>query len=343
MKARLHDWVPRWWRGEAGVVGTLADFALAPAELLFRGIVRARAAGYERGWLRSEQSALPVVSVGNLGVGGAGKTPVAAWIAARLEEWGAKPAIVLRGYGADEILVHRELNPGVPVFAAPRRIDAVREAAAAGHDVVVLDDAFQHRVLRRDLDIVLLSADSWDGRMRLLPRGPWREGMGALRRADLVMVTRKSASPARAAELRAVVRERGGVGKERLIGCLLAAGKVRPLWGGEVADLERVVAGRGVVGVTSLADPRPFHETLRRAGGELEIAAFRDHHEFTREEARQLEERAGGRPLVMTRKEAVKLRGLLSEHANAWMLEQQVEIEVGLKILEGALRRLIGR
>lgn len=343
MKERLLDWVPRWWRGEAGAAGSAADLLLTPAEWLFRGVVQARNAGYSRGWLRSESGEVPVISVGNLGVGGAGKTPVAAWIAARLAGWGARPAIVLRGYGADEILVHRELNPEIPVFAAARRIEAVQKAAGAGRDVVVLDDAFQHRALARDLDIVLISADAWTGRVRLLPRGPWREGMGALRRADLVMVTRKSAMGGDGEGLREMLRVRGGVGEERLIECRLVAGVMRRFGGGEVGDLEQVVGGPGVVAVTSLADPRPFHETLRRAGGAVEVAAFPDHHEFTPDEARDLEARASGRRLVMTRKEAVKLRDLLSEHADAWMLEQRVEIERGAERLDAALQRVIGR
>src|SRR5690606_37512688 len=192
MAPGLREWVPRWWRGEAGWVGRGASAALWPAEQLFRGIVAARNRAFDSGLLRSERAPIPVISVGNLGVGGAGKTPFAAWVAGRLHEYGRRPAIVLRGYGADEILVHRELNPDVPVHAARARIEGVREAAARGSDVVILDDGFQHRAIQRDLDVVLLTADGWTGEVRLLPRGPWREDLGALRRADLVVVTRKA-------------------------------------------------------------------------------------------------------------------------------------------------------
>src|SRR6185437_5935989 len=96
-----------------------------------------------------------------------------AFIAAKLAESGMKPAIVMRGYGGDEPLVHARLNPGIPVLIAADRVRGARAARAAGRDVVVLDDAFQHRGAKRDVDVVLLSADL-AGPVRQLPAGPWR-------------------------------------------------------------------------------------------------------------------------------------------------------------------------
>src|SRR5688500_17343662 len=118
----IREWVPRWWKGEGGALGHGLDVGLWPVEMLFRAAVLGRNRAYDAGLLRIESAPIPVVSVGNLGVGGAGKTPISSWVAARLSRWGHRPAIVLRGYGADEILVHREINPAVPVFAAARRI-----------------------------------------------------------------------------------------------------------------------------------------------------------------------------------------------------------------------------
>src|SRR5688500_2241480 len=102
----LRSWVPRWWEGHGGAWGKVADVALAPVEAAFRGIVSVRNRGYDRGLLSAEAPPVPVISVGNVAVGGAGKTPVAAWVAGRLSGWGRHPAIALRGYGADEVLVH---------------------------------------------------------------------------------------------------------------------------------------------------------------------------------------------------------------------------------------------
>ena len=112
--------VERLWRSDtAGAV--LGRAALAPAQALYAGIVAIRGAMYDTGLLRSHDLALPAISVGNLSVGGTGKTPVAAWIAAELLSRGARPAIVLRGYGDDEPLVHATLNPSVPVIVSPDR------------------------------------------------------------------------------------------------------------------------------------------------------------------------------------------------------------------------------
>lgn len=318
------------------------DLVTLPAELLFRGAVGARDLAFARGLATAGRAEIPVISVGNIAVGGAGKTPVAAFLAGRLAEWGERPAIVLRGYGADEIAVHEELNPTVPVYAAVRRLEAVRQAQEAGRSVAVVDDGFQHRALRRDLDIVLLSADGWTGAVRLLPRGPWREGLAALRRADLVVITVKAADEPRVRALEQAILP--VVDARRIVRMRLAAGALRPVAGGRAArrPLDEL-RGERVVAVTTLADPRPFAAQLRAAGAEVELREFADHHDFSAEEVRGVVDAASGRPLVMTRKEAVKLRQLLPETAEAWMLEQRVEVEAGAELLDAALRRAVGR
>jgi tetraacyldisaccharide 4'-kinase len=141
---------------------------------------------------------VPVISVGNVTVGGTGKSPFVAWATRQLAAAGMRPAIALRGYGSrdpargDEALEYRETSPGVPVLAGADRHATVLAAIARGADVgcVVLDDGFQHRRLARDLDVVLIDATrpGLDG--RLLPAGWLREPAEALRRADLVVVTR---------------------------------------------------------------------------------------------------------------------------------------------------------
>jgi tetraacyldisaccharide 4'-kinase len=334
---RARAWVARWWAGDAGLPGKALDAGLAPAELLFRAAVAARNLAYGRGWLRVERAPVPVVSVGNVGVGGAGKTPVAAWIAARLLERGERPAVALRGYGADEVQVHRELNPEVPVLAAARRIRAAREAAASGCGVVVLDDGFQHRALARDLDVVLVSVEGWTGRRRLLPRGPWREDASALRRAGVVVATRKSAPEAEGArvagELRAIAP---GV---PVAECWLAPDALVPL-GPDPTSAP--AAGDPVLAVAALADPGPFAENLRGMGLAVELAAFPDHHAFDAAEAAALLARAAGRAIVMTHKDAVKLRDLLPPSARAWVLTQRVRFTAGedalLRALDAAVR-----
>ncbi|HEX3866226.1 MAG TPA: tetraacyldisaccharide 4'-kinase, partial [Gemmatimonadaceae bacterium] len=180
-----------WYSHDGLAAATRA--ALAPLEGAFRGVVGVRDMLYDAGWLPSHGTRIPAISVGNLTVGGTGKTPVAAWVARELAARGARPAVVLRGYGDDEPLVHRTLNPDVPVFTGADRAAAISAAAASGANVAVLDDGFQHRAVHRDADLVLINADRWTGDVRLLPAGPWREPIESVRRATLIIVTRKAA------------------------------------------------------------------------------------------------------------------------------------------------------
>lgn len=337
---RMRDWIPRWWRGEGGAVGSVLDALLLPAEHGYGAVVRARNLAYDRGWLASEEPPIPLVSVGNLGVGGAGKTPFAAWVAGRLQEWEVRPAVVLRGYGADEVLVHRELNPGMPVFTGARRMEAVRAAAEAGCGAAVLDDAFQHRALRRALDLVLISADAWGERRRLLPRGPWREGLGSLRRADAAVVTRKAVGPEAADRVVDTLRHRHP--ELAVVRCAIQPTTLVPLHAGSGTSLSRL-DGKQVLAVASLADPGPFARNLEQMGARVELAAFPDHHPFGADEAAGLLARAAGRTLVTTRKEAVKLRPLLPPGVHALVLDQRVQMEQGGDRLDQLLRTAVGR
>ncbi len=334
----LDAWVHRWWAGEAGTAGHALRVALAPAEAAFRAGVALRNRGYDAGWLRTERVDVPVISVGNVAVGGAGKTPFAAWLAARLREWGRRPAVVLRGYGEDEIIVHRELNPDVPVFRGAKRIDPAREAVAAGCDVLVLDDAFQHRALARDLDLVLVAVEGWSARPRVLPRGPWREGTQALGRADLIVLTRKSAGAAQAGEVAAEV-SRLHPGKP-IVQVALRPRGLAPLGGGAGMPLD-ALAGRSIVAVAALATPGPYLQHLREAGAEAEPALYPDHHAFSARDAAEIVKRTAGRWMVMTHKDAVKLRPLLADSSRAYVLEQSVAVESGVDVLDAALRRVL--
>lgn len=336
----LRRWVPRWWRGDAGMLGRVASAVLAPAEAGFRAVASLRNRAYDAGLLRSAEPPIAVVSIGNIGVGGAGKTPVAAWLARRLAESGRRPAVVLRGYGADEVAVHRELNSGVPVYAAPKRVEGVLAAAADGRDVAVLDDAFQHRVLGRHLDVVLVSAESWSARRRLLPRGPWREPAGALSRADLMIVTRKSASREAAASVAAECRAHAP-GVPLVVIHLAPTGLTDEAGGRLTLDW---LEDREVLAVASLADPVPFVRQLEALGARVELSAYPDHHPFSVNDLDEITRRAAGRRVVCTRKEAVKLRPLAAEHGAAAaplvVLEQGVAVESGGEAIDRALGSL---
>ena len=193
----------RWLWTSRRIDARLVRLALLPLAGLWKAAVGLRNIGFDRGWITSHELPLPAVAVGNLSVGGSGKTPIASWIAAHYVAQGIVPGILLSGYGRDEILVHRERVPEARVVANPDRIAAGLEAQAEGAGVLVLDDAYQLRQVWRDFNIAVVSAETSRAVRWSLPAGPWREGVASLRRANALIVTRKRADASVAAGLAA--------------------------------------------------------------------------------------------------------------------------------------------
>lgn len=334
----MTSWVDVVWYGD-GAAARLARGALAPAALAYDVVTSARNAWYGRPG-RARATAVPALSVGNLSVGGTGKTPVAGWCAARLRALGARPAIVLRGYGDDEPAVHRVLNPDVPVIATPDRLLGAERARAAGADVVVLDDAFQHRRARRIADLVLVSADRWRPDLTVLPAGPWRESPVGLRRATGVVVTRKAAGPEAASRVAAWV-SRVAPGVPVATVHLVPDALVRADAHGEAVRLE-TLAGHDALVVAGVGDPRAFAEQVRGAGVRVTLRAFADHHPYTEAEVAALARAAGTRPVLTTLKDAVKLSPRWPRTAPPlWYVSQRVVVEDGGAVLDGALAAVL--
>lgn len=331
-------WVYALWNDD-GLAWQLARAALAPAALLFRGVSASRGSLYSSGILPSHATAIPALSVGNLTVGGTGKTPLAAYIARRLRTAGAKPAIVLRGYGDDEVLVHETLNPDVEVVVEKDRVAGSEEARRRGCDVAVLDDAFQHRRAKRVADIVVVSADSWtDGRRRLIPAGPWREPLGAARRASLAIVTRKAVSVERAREVEAAVK---GVANIRTAIAHLEATALRR-FGSDDAISTSALRATSVLAISAIGDPKAFEMQLASCGATVESIAFRDHHRFTKDEADRLAARAVHHDrIVCTLKDAVKLGPLWPGPSPLWYVSQRVDVESGAGALDDVLTTVL--
>jgi tetraacyldisaccharide 4'-kinase len=328
--------VHRLWLGES-VPARVARAALYPLETAYGAVVSTRQRLYERGLLTSYDLALATVSVGNLTVGGTGKTPVSAWLVGQLASRGARPAVVLRDYGGDEALVHAALNRGTPVLAGGDRVRAVRRARAQGADVAVFDDAFQHHRARRDADVVLLSADGWRAPRRLLPAGPWREPLSALRRASLIVVTRKAAP----IDLLDEVWAAAGAcapGVPRAAVRLAPAALVNAH--GATSRPLSSLAGADVLAVAGVAGPAAFRQQLEELGARVRLHAYADHYPYAADDAQQLSQ-AGKRAqlVVCTLKDAVKLAPMWPRGAPAlWYLSQQVILERGRPEME----RLIG-
>ena len=164
----------RWLWTARSLGASSARAALVPASGLWHAGMAVRELCYARGWLAQHALPLPSVAIGNLSVGGSGKTPLAGWVASHYVSRGLRPGILLRGVGGDEALVHREAVPEAIVVANPDRVAGAAMALAAGAEVLVLDDAFQRLDVLRDLNLCLVSAETSRAVPWRLPAGPWR-------------------------------------------------------------------------------------------------------------------------------------------------------------------------
>lgn len=299
---------------------------LALPAAAYGAAVRGRNAWYDRPQ-HVRRAALPVISIGNLAVGGTGKTPLVAWLARRLGADGVAPAIVSRGYGGaagpGPVIVSTGTGPrvdaricgdephllarslaGTIVIVGANRFEGARAAFEAGASVVVLDDGFQHRRLARDLDVVLLDGRSPFGNGRLLPAGPLREPPGSLRRAGVVVLTRLREGDA-ADRAIAAVRAAGFSGPivragHRAVGFASASGETAP-------GPKRAIAFCGI------GDPELFRADLESAGVRvLALRAFRDHHAYSLAALETLDAEASraGVPLVTTDKDFSRLEAI---------------------------------
>ena len=335
MADRLRGFVRDYWAGDRrGPGAALLGAGLLPAEAVFRTAVAARSAWCERARLPAPP--IPVVSVGNLTVGGTGKTPVVRWLGNWFHERGVRAAVVVRGYGGDEVGLYRRWFGPEAVFVGADRREGVRAAGACGCDVALLDDGFQHRRVGRTLDMLLVAAED-PLRVRLLPRGPYREPLAAARRATHVLVTHRTAS-------RVVV----AAWRERLArlapdACVL---EVEMRMGGW-SDLAGCPAGPpcgDVLAVCAVARPGAFASGVAELlpGANVELVAFPDHHDYTRRDVAELLARHGRRTIVCTAKDAVRLAAHpeLSDHCV--VVGFRVSGEPGAPLL-GALERLLPR
>jgi len=288
--------VERLWYG-----ARIYPVLLQPLAWIFQAAVAVRRAGYRRGWLRSVRCPLPVIIVGNVTVGGSGKTPLVIWLVRYLEAAGMRPGIVSRGYGGraghQPVLVDPDSRAeavgdeplllarrtGVPVCVAIDRV------AAVGHlwretdvTVVVADDGLQHYRLRRDLEFIVIDGQRGFGNGRMLPAGPLREPVSRLAEADLVF------SNGPADEISAHV-------------FTLAPLKARALSGVRERGLE-AFRGQRVWAVAGIGNPDRFHSLLANAGIGVEPVTVADHGmaDLDRLVARH------AWPILMTEKDAVK-------------------------------------
>ena len=314
---------------------------------VFGILVRARRAAYARGWLRSQRLQRPVLVVGNITVGGSGKTPLVIWLAAQLRAAGWTPGIVLRGYGGagssrrtalrvepdsdprlvgDEALLLRQ-RTGLPVAVCRERVRAGRLLLDEGVDLIVSDDGLQHLALARNVEIAVIDANYGLGNGYLLPAGPLREPRARLAQVDALVINGQSA------HWREALRALGALGPFTM---RLAGEWLWPLAGaGERAALAGF-AGRRVHALAGIGHPQRFFAQLREAGLKVIEHPFPDHHRYRSGEL----EFADELPVLMTEKDAVKCRAFGG--ANRWYLPVSATFEQAeaAALLAGLQRRL---
>lgn len=316
------QWLERAWYRRDGQ----ALWALRPLECLYRYIVtrKMRQRRYQ------QQTPVPTIIVGNLSVGGTGKSPLVAWLARYLREQGWQPGIVSRGYGGKAAHYPLRVTPdsspveagdepvmlaqqsGVPVAVAPDRPAAVALLVDAGCTIIVSDDGLQHYALARDIELVVVDGTRGFGNRHCLPCGPLREPLSRLTSVDGVMVNGSD-------EALAQLQAEGDITVDSSFAMALTPRCLRHLLTGERVACDDPRFGNGVNAVAGIGHPERFFTTLSSLGMVATPYPFADHHIFTADDLRFADER----PIVMTAKDAVKCLPFAT--AQCWALDVDAE------------------
>jgi tetraacyldisaccharide 4'-kinase len=346
---------------------------------IYGGVISAYRAAYDRGLFHTVAADCRVISVGNLTVGGTGKSTLVRWLAGALHARGVPVAVLSYGYQAqsaapvtvvsdgrrvlvpasvcgDEPRMLADALPGVPVIIGKRRqLSAAAAVQQFGVRACVLDDAFQYWRLVKDLDLVLLDALCPFGGGQLLPRGLLREAPRQLRRAHAVILTNAHRlSPDERGALREQIHSLSP--RAVLAEARHAARPLRPLvsgrWaaGSGQADHSALstalcsLAGQRVLALSSLGNPAGFEQLLRELGAEVVSARYPDHHAYHGADLQREEERARSSDcsmIVTTEKDAVKIEPEWIETLPVWILPVEMEFDTSREELETLLEAKI--
>ena len=338
------------WQREPGVTQAVVGAVLSPLGWLYGGMAGFHRGLYRTGWLRARRLGLGVVSIGNLVVGGTGKTPLAAWVAAGLRDRGHRVVLASRGYGrrdraalrvvsdgrriaeslataGDEPMLLAAQLPGVPVMVGrDRALLGLRAQTAFDADVLVLDDGFQHHRLQRDVEIVSFDGVSGFGNSRCLPLGPLREFPHALSVAHAVAVVD---GPLREAEEEAL-RKRSPDALR--IQAWRRPESLRTLDGGERQE-PASLRGRAVGLLAGIARPSGFRRTLEALGAEVVAERhFPDHHRYRASDLSGLSNDA--LTWVTTEKDAAKILPRFAAGVDLRVLCIRVAVDAETRVLD---------
>jgi tetraacyldisaccharide 4'-kinase len=335
------------WRG---IGPSLLRGGLRIVEVIYTAVVRWRNRRYDRGAAAAHRVGAAVVSVGNLTLGGTGKTPLVQWIAEWFQTRDVRVAVVSRGYGAAEADTENDearqlhwLLPDVPHIENPDRVAAAKEAIRTfNSQVIVLDDAFQHRRIARDLDIVLLDALEPFGFGHVFPRGTLREPIEGLRRAGVVILSRADLiKPHERDEVWRTVH--------RYVPTAICAEAIhapRELISSDGKEMPlELIRGQSVAAFCGVGNPEGFRHTLESCGSR--IAGFRefpDHHRYTPKDVDLLAgwvHELGVSSVLCTCKDLVKLQGEQIGSRPLWGVRIEMEFRTGQESFEARLETLV--
>jgi tetraacyldisaccharide 4'-kinase len=331
-----------------GLAAALSRAALGACELPYTAAVRLRNWRYDTGRAAVHRVGVPVVSVGNLTLGGTGKTPTVEWLARWFAERGLRVGLVSRGYGAkagesnDEALELAQKLPGVPHVAdSDRARGAHRAVEEFGCQLLILDDGFQHRRLARDFDLVLVDALEPFGFEHVFPRGTLREPLAGWSRAHAIMLTRADLLDE---AQRTAIRQRVGSFAPHALwlesahaphGLLTAAGDEQAL---------ESLAGKPLAAFCGIGNPAGFRHSLAQCGYQVVAAReFADHVNYTAEVIRELENWSAASQVaavVCTHKDLVKVGPHWQGGTPLVALGIRLKVTHGQSELEAALAAL---
>ncbi len=326
---------------QKGVVASFLRGILTLFSFFYGILVRGVTFLYQKGWLKSVRVDVLVISVGNITLGGAGKTPLVIFLAQHIKNKHFAPAVLLRGYmgshqesiKSDEEILLQEKLVNVPVLVGKNRIMLAKSAIKQGTNILLMDDGFQHWRLGRDCDIVLVDLVEGFGNGKLLPRGPLREPLEAFKRANICVLTKADLGMSNEKAIRQVISRYNpaipifhAIHRPHQLVSVLHPQRTFPI---EQFQRQRVCAFSGI------GSPTTFQKTLEKLNIEVERHfIFMDHHIYRKKDIQDIfhycEEKGIGK-VITTVKDSVKIRPL----TNSIPLSPEVlALDIDMQILE---------
>jgi len=328
----------------AGVCGTIVKGVLRIVSWGYLAAVKIIDWAYGKGIKCKHKVDVPVVSIGNLTLGGTGKTPFAIFLADYFHSIGKKPAVLTRGYGQDESVLLKNETPLVSVYVGGDRVLSARRAVSEGRDLLILDDGFQHRRIERDLNILMIDGVNFFGNGFMFPRGVLREPTSAIERADMFVLTKvDSASRERIEEIHAFLAKCAP-------GKTVVDARHKPSFLTDVTGAAYGLSflnGKRISVVSGIGDPDYFAFLLKEEGAEIVVRHdYIDHHEYKQRDVNEIYLASVSKKtenIIMTAKDYVKIKKLdLSRmEEKIFILNITVDITSGKESLVDRLNSVI--